>query len=143
MRWLGQMQRAFELMCNYSLKRVTFGTTLAQKQTVQNWIADSAAEIQAARLLTLHAAKIDQAASPRRDQPDRSSGEGAARDRSGDQVHGARGRRPHAAREDVPPRALRPDLRRTGRGSPHGRLPPHPEADRLGSRLGFCPVIAA
>jgi alkylation response protein AidB-like acyl-CoA dehydrogenase len=66
MRWLGQMQRAFELMCNYSLKRVTFGTTLAQKQTVQNWIADSAAEIQAARLLTLHAAhKIDSEGDPR------------------------------------------------------------------------------
>jgi alkylation response protein AidB-like acyl-CoA dehydrogenase len=60
MRWLGQMQRAFELMCNYALKRETFGSTLAEKQTVQNWIADSAAEIQAARLLTMHAAaKID------------------------------------------------------------------------------------
>ncbi len=61
MRWLGQMQRAFELMCNRALNRVTFGSTLAQKQTVQNWISDSVAEIQAARLLTLHAAnKIDQ-----------------------------------------------------------------------------------
>jgi alkylation response protein AidB-like acyl-CoA dehydrogenase len=61
MRWLGQMQRAFELMCNYSLKREAFGSTLADKQTIQNWIADSAAEIQAARLLTLAAAqKIDQ-----------------------------------------------------------------------------------
>jgi acyl-CoA dehydrogenase len=60
MRWLGQMQRAFELMCNYALNRETFGSTLAEKQTVQNWIADSAAEIQAARLLTMHAAdKID------------------------------------------------------------------------------------
>ena len=61
MRWLGQMQRAFEIMCNYALKRETFGSTLAEKQSVQNWIADSAAEIQAARLLTLHAAhKIDE-----------------------------------------------------------------------------------
>jgi alkylation response protein AidB-like acyl-CoA dehydrogenase len=60
MRWLGQSQRAFELMCSYALKRETFGSTLAEKQTVQNWIADSAAEIQAARLLTMHAAaKID------------------------------------------------------------------------------------
>jgi alkylation response protein AidB-like acyl-CoA dehydrogenase len=60
MRWLGQMQRAFEIMCNYSLKRQAFGSTLAQKQTVQNWIAESVGEIQAARLLTLHAAsKID------------------------------------------------------------------------------------
>jgi alkylation response protein AidB-like acyl-CoA dehydrogenase len=61
MRWLGQSQRAFELMCQRALSRVAFGSTLAQKQTVQNWIADSVAEIQAARLLTLHAAqKIDQ-----------------------------------------------------------------------------------
>ncbi|HEY1012138.1 MAG TPA: acyl-CoA dehydrogenase family protein [Herpetosiphonaceae bacterium] len=61
MRWLGQAQRAFELMCDYSLKRVAFGGPLAEKQTVQNWIAESAAEIQAARLMTLHAAwKIDQ-----------------------------------------------------------------------------------
>ena len=61
MRWLGQAQRAFELMCSYALKRHAFGGPLANKQTVQNWIADSAAEIQAARLLTMHAAhKIDQ-----------------------------------------------------------------------------------
>jgi len=60
MRWLGQMQRAFEIMCNYALKREAFGSALAEKQTVQNWIADSAAEIQACRLLTMHAAaKID------------------------------------------------------------------------------------
>ena len=61
MRWLGQMQRAFELLCRRSLEREAFGGPLADKQTVQNWIADSAAEIQACRLLTLDAAhKIDQ-----------------------------------------------------------------------------------
>ncbi len=61
MRWLGQMQRAFELMCRRALDREAFGGALAEKQTVQNWIADSAAEIQACRLLTLDAAhKIDQ-----------------------------------------------------------------------------------
>jgi alkylation response protein AidB-like acyl-CoA dehydrogenase len=60
MRWLGQMQRAFELMCTRALERKAFGTQLAEKQTVQNWIADSAAEIQACRLMTLDAAhKID------------------------------------------------------------------------------------
>jgi acyl-CoA dehydrogenase len=56
MRWLGQMQRAFELMCSYSLGRTAFGGPLAEKQTVQNWIAESAAEIQACRLMTLQAA---------------------------------------------------------------------------------------
>ncbi len=60
MRWLGQMQRAFELMCSYALEREAFGGRLADKQTVQNWIADSAAEIQACRFMTLDAArKID------------------------------------------------------------------------------------
>jgi acyl-CoA dehydrogenase len=60
MRWLGQMQRAFELMCAYALRREAFGGPLAGKQTVQNWVADSAAEIQACRLLTLDAAgRID------------------------------------------------------------------------------------
>ena len=56
MRWLGQMQRAFELMCSYSLERKAFGGPLAEKQTIQNWIAESAAEIQACRLMTLQAA---------------------------------------------------------------------------------------
>jgi alkylation response protein AidB-like acyl-CoA dehydrogenase len=61
MRWLGQMQRAFELMCAYSLQRQAFGEALAEKQTVQNWIADSAAEIQACRLMTLATAhRLDQ-----------------------------------------------------------------------------------
>jgi acyl-CoA dehydrogenase len=60
MRWLGQMQRAFEIMCAYSLEREAFGEPLARKQTVQNWIADSYVEIQACRLMTLDAAhKID------------------------------------------------------------------------------------
>jgi len=60
MRWLGQMQRAFELMCGRALEREAFGGPLAEKQTVQNWIADSAAEIHACRLMTLDAAhRID------------------------------------------------------------------------------------
>src|SRR5947207_11357441 len=66
MRWLGQMQRAFELMCAYALEREAFGGPLADKQTVQNWIAESAAEIQACRLLTLDAAhKIDRGSEAR------------------------------------------------------------------------------
>jgi alkylation response protein AidB-like acyl-CoA dehydrogenase len=66
MRWLGQMQRAFELMCRYANEREAFGGPLAEKQTVQNWIADSAAEIQACRLLTMDAAqKIDEGSEAR------------------------------------------------------------------------------
>jgi len=61
MRWLGQGRRAFDMMCERALTRVTHGSTLAEKQTIQGWIADSWAEMQAARLMTLHAAwMIDQ-----------------------------------------------------------------------------------
>ncbi len=60
MRWIGAAQRSFEMMCTYALRRQSFGEPLAKKQTVQNWIADSAAEISAARLMTLNTAwKLD------------------------------------------------------------------------------------
>src|SRR6187551_1928050 len=66
MRWLGQMQRAFELMCRYANEREAFGGPLADKQTVQNWVADSAVEIQACRLLTMDAARrIDEGSEAR------------------------------------------------------------------------------
>lgn len=58
MRWLGQSKRAFDIMCERSLQRHAFGGPLASKQTIQNFIADSAAEMQAARLMTLHAAWV-------------------------------------------------------------------------------------
>jgi alkylation response protein AidB-like acyl-CoA dehydrogenase len=61
MRWLGQAQRAFDLMCERANSRVAFGSTLAEKQSIQNMIFETAAEIQSCRLLTLHAAhKLDQ-----------------------------------------------------------------------------------
>jgi acyl-CoA dehydrogenase len=61
MRWLGQAQRAFDLMCARANSRVAFGSPLADKQQVQQMVFDTAAEIQACRLLTLDAAhKIDQ-----------------------------------------------------------------------------------
>jgi acyl-CoA dehydrogenase len=60
MRWLGVSQRAFDMLCERALYRESHGSLLADKQTVQNWIADSAAQMQAARLMTLHAAwKMD------------------------------------------------------------------------------------
>ncbi|MGE5702188.1 MAG: acyl-CoA dehydrogenase family protein [Clostridia bacterium] len=61
MRWIGVAQRSFELMLDYASKRETRGKKLSEFQTIQNFIADSAAEIEAARLMTLHAAwKMDQ-----------------------------------------------------------------------------------
>jgi acyl-CoA dehydrogenase len=60
MRWLGVARRAFDTMCERSLYRPVRGGLLRDKQTVQTWIADSAIQMQAARLMTLHAAwKID------------------------------------------------------------------------------------
>ncbi len=58
MRWIGVCNRAFDLMCSRAAKRLISpdGKTLATRQIVQSWIAESAAEIQAARLMTLQAA---------------------------------------------------------------------------------------
>jgi acyl-CoA dehydrogenase len=58
MRWLGVAQRAFDMLCERATYRVSGGKTLGEHQTVQNWIADSAAQMQAARLMTLHAAWV-------------------------------------------------------------------------------------
>jgi len=62
MRWIGICERAFELMCDYASRReLSPGVLLASRQTIQDWIADSRAEIEAARLLVLHTAqKIDE-----------------------------------------------------------------------------------
>jgi acyl-CoA dehydrogenase len=60
MRWLGVSKRAFDMLCERALTRYSHGSLLSEKQTVQNWIADSAAQMQAARLMTLQAAwKMD------------------------------------------------------------------------------------
>ncbi len=57
MRWLGQAQRAFELMCEYATQRYAHGSVLGEKGEIQRYIAESAAEIQASRLMTLDAAR--------------------------------------------------------------------------------------
>ncbi len=60
MRFLGQAQRAFDLMCARLHERTAFGEPLYKKQLLQQHVFDSYAEIQSARLLTLQAAhKID------------------------------------------------------------------------------------
>jgi acyl-CoA dehydrogenase len=58
MRWLGVARRAFDMLCERSLYRYAHGSTLSGHQSVQNWIADSEAEMQATRLMTLHAAWV-------------------------------------------------------------------------------------
>lgn len=61
MRWIGICERVFEMMCDYAVKRqLAPGKPLATSDIIQTWIAESRAEINAARLLVLHAAqKID------------------------------------------------------------------------------------
>lgn len=57
MRWLGQAQRAFDLMCHRLNEREAHGSRLADKQLMQQHVFDSWTEIQSARLLTLAAAR--------------------------------------------------------------------------------------
>jgi alkylation response protein AidB-like acyl-CoA dehydrogenase len=57
MRWLGICERAFELMCRRAAEReVSPGKPLGSRQMVQAWVAESRAEIDAARLLVLRCA---------------------------------------------------------------------------------------
>ncbi len=57
MRWLGICRRTIELMCDYALTRkLSAERRLADQQIVQAWIAESAAELEAARALVLKAA---------------------------------------------------------------------------------------
>ncbi|HEX9259995.1 MAG TPA: acyl-CoA dehydrogenase family protein [Acidimicrobiales bacterium] len=61
MNSVGQMWRAFDLMVERAQHREVHGGLLADKQFVQGFIADSYMDIQASRLMTIHAAeKIDQ-----------------------------------------------------------------------------------
>jgi len=62
MRWIGICERAFDMMCQRATTRqIAPGKSLATKQTIQNWIAESRANINAARLMVLDAArKIDE-----------------------------------------------------------------------------------
>ncbi len=61
MRWIGICERAFDEMCRRAVGReLAPGEPLAGRQLVQGWVAESRAEIDAGRLLVLHAAwRID------------------------------------------------------------------------------------
>ncbi len=56
MRSIGAAERALQLMCERVTTRVAFGKPLSEQGVIQNWIAESALEIEQARLLTLKAA---------------------------------------------------------------------------------------
>ena len=131
MRWLGQAQRAFELMCDRALTRYAHGSLLAEKGAIQTMIAESAAEIQGARLMTLDAARAMDAGSEARVEISLIKFHGAKMlhnviDRA-IQVHGALG-----VTSDTPLDRMYREarygrhLRRPRRGAPHGRRPQSP-----------------
>jgi alkylation response protein AidB-like acyl-CoA dehydrogenase len=58
MRWIGICERAFDLMCTRAATReLSPGKMLGERQTIQHWIAESRASIDAARLLVLRTAE--------------------------------------------------------------------------------------
>jgi len=58
MRTIGVAERALELMVTRSLERSTFGTSLAHKGLIQDWIAESRIEIDMAREYVLKTAHL-------------------------------------------------------------------------------------
>jgi acyl-CoA dehydrogenase len=61
MRWIGMAQRALDLSAARTLQRESFGKHLARHQMIQAFLADSAIDLYASRLMVLHAAwKVEQ-----------------------------------------------------------------------------------
>jgi acyl-CoA dehydrogenase len=61
MRWIGVCRRAMDMLCERAVSTRVQSSVPGDKQMVQQWMADCSAQLEAARLLTLHAAwKIDQ-----------------------------------------------------------------------------------
>jgi alkylation response protein AidB-like acyl-CoA dehydrogenase len=60
-RGVGIAQRALELALRYSQERKTFGKQIAKHQAIQFKLADMATKIEAARLLTMKAARLKDA----------------------------------------------------------------------------------
>lgn len=57
MRWIGICERALQMMCERALAReLDQNKSLASQQTIQHWIAESYAEIKAARLMVMDTA---------------------------------------------------------------------------------------
>ncbi len=55
-RWLGEAERAFDMLCERTVSRSSFGKSYSQHQMIQEYVADSRIEMEAAKLLTLQAA---------------------------------------------------------------------------------------
>ena len=125
MRWIGICERAFELMCERAAKReIAPGKPLGTRQTCKSGSPRAAPEIDAARLMVLHAAwKMDnEGAYAAREEISLIKFFVAdvlrtrARSRHADARRARRHRR-HAARDVLPARARRAHLRRPRRGA--------------------------
>ncbi|TDV36501.1 acyl-CoA dehydrogenase [Paraburkholderia caballeronis] len=57
-RYVGMAAELLELAVDYATQRVTFGKPIGEHQAIQFMLADSEVELQAARLLTYHAATL-------------------------------------------------------------------------------------
>ena len=58
MRMIGLAERALETLCQRAISRTAFSRTIAEQGVTRHWIAESRMEIDQARLLTLHAARM-------------------------------------------------------------------------------------
>jgi len=58
MRMIGASERALETLCQRAISRTAFSKTIAEQGVTRHWIAESRMEIDQARLLTLHAARM-------------------------------------------------------------------------------------
>jgi acyl-CoA dehydrogenase len=56
MRWIGQARRAFDMMCERALSRYSHGSLLADKQMIQDFVAESLIDIETAKMLCMKAA---------------------------------------------------------------------------------------
>ena len=61
MRFLGRAQRCYDYLCERAVRRIAFGSPLADKQLIQQMVFETAAEIMACRGVALDAAaQLDQ-----------------------------------------------------------------------------------
>lgn len=58
MRWIGQIQRALDMLVDRSTKRFAHGSLLSEKQGIQWLVSESAIELYQAKLMVLHAAYL-------------------------------------------------------------------------------------
>ena len=151
MRTVGVCQKALDMMCERALSRQTQGTVLADKQSVQNYVADSYAQLMQFRLFVLYVAwEIDQYQDYRKVRHDIAAVKVLTAQVLHDivqrsiQVHGALG-----VSNELPLGRLLDDgpghgpRRRPERGPPRDRGPTDPEAlpggPRARGRPSTCP----